>query len=703
MSLSWRKFARIVGALAWLVSIGWLVLDPGPEPLYTLLVATLAFFGSFTREKVAYDLNSPENRLNRERFLNRLTTGWIQGVLDASLQDLKLIDVKLKYVPGATEIRSAMRVQGYPEPSSSLPSAVHVSDVFDQVGASLLILGDAGAGKSTAMLLLCRDLLGCATREPSRPLPAVFNLTTWGQERKPLSDWLVDRLFLEYGVPRRIGKAWVEAGQVLPLLDNLDRVDAQHREACVETINGFLEDQMSLAVCSRTDEYLALGSRLRLQAAVAVQSLTPAQIEEYLNSGGAELTSLRRTLRCDSELREWIQSPLLLDMLIATYRVAPSEPWAEPSWALEQRTNLLGIYVARMFEHHGTRVPFRRERITYWLSWLASAMFQHGQTVFLLEAMQPDWLPTHRGKRLHAAASFSTLGLGCGLICGLLGGASAWLSGRHFWGCLTILAVSILLGCLAGTMPYSVPHLWPFLRFEIRRPPGLMYRLRTGIRTVELVRWSWVKAWEGFRVALSEVLAIGIVVGIVLLVQPRFLPYVIELTAPLIAFLLILMPLSGGIITVDEVETNTMPGQGLRRSGRNAVLIGSVCFVTLITGQLLLLLPIGALCATLGLADGPFRMLVNAFTSPFSFGVLTGSISYLVGSACGGWGYIQHKVLCLMLQRKGYIAPDFVAFLDEATTYTFLRRVGNGYVFRHSLIQDYFATLDRSGCPANSV
>jgi predicted NACHT family NTPase len=110
-----------------------------------------------------------------------------------------------------------------------------------------------------------------------------------------LVDWLVDALNEQYGVPRKIGQAWVEADQILPLLDGLDEVRAEARAACVEAINTFRQEHglLPLVVCSRVVDYEAVGTRLRLQGALVVQPLTRAQVESYLAQVGRPLAAVR--------------------------------------------------------------------------------------------------------------------------------------------------------------------------------------------------------------------------------------------------------------------------------------------------------------------------------------------------------------------------------------------------------------------------
>lgn len=78
---------------------------------------------------------------------------------------------------------------------------------------------------------------------------------------------MIDELNLRYQVPRVLAQAWVEAEQVLPLLDGLDEVALEQREACVEAINEFRQAHwlLDMVVCSRSADYAALTTQLRLQ------------------------------------------------------------------------------------------------------------------------------------------------------------------------------------------------------------------------------------------------------------------------------------------------------------------------------------------------------------------------------------------------------------------------------------------------------
>jgi len=260
---------------------------------------------------------------------------------------------------------------------------------------SLLILGAPGSGKTTLLLELARDLLDRATQDQAHPIPVVFPLSTWSESRKPLVEWLKDELNLRYDVPRAIAKEWVVTDQVLPLLDGLDEVKAEHRAACVEAINVFRQSHgfLPLVITSRSAEYEALAEPLRLQGAILVQPLTREQVDAYLTELGPAGEPVGTALREDSSLWELMDSPLLLFVITVTYAgQTVTRPPARGAVA-ERRDHLFGSYVEQVLCRRVADKRYTQEQTAHWLSWLASQMAKHGQTVFYLERLQRDWLP----------------------------------------------------------------------------------------------------------------------------------------------------------------------------------------------------------------------------------------------------------------------------------------------------------------------
>jgi hypothetical protein len=350
-----------------------------------------------------------------------------------------------------------------------LPPGTRLIDVFDDVGQALLILGAPGAGKTTLLLELAQDLLGRAAQDPEAPMPVVFPLSSWTQQRRAMTDWLVDALQDQYDIPRTIGHAWVASNQILPLLDGLDEVASEHRAACVEVINTFRQDHglLPLAVCSRVADYEAMGPRLRLHGAIIVQPLTPKQVETYVAQIGPSAAAVHDALREDPTLWELLETPLMLFVMTLTYAGQPVVALRTSGTLQERRRDLFEHYVDRMFQRRGASPPYPHQQTERWLTWLAWQMGQHDLSTFHLEQIQPDWLPQQR----------KALGIGIGLVGGLGGGLGGGLVHGLFFGLAGVLGFGLGFGLLFGGLA-CLQHFglrlflvrrgwapWPYVKF----------------------------------------------------------------------------------------------------------------------------------------------------------------------------------------------------------------------------------------------
>ncbi|MDX1522237.1 MAG: NACHT domain-containing protein, partial [Anaerolineae bacterium] len=144
-------------------------------------------------------------------------------------------------------------------------------------------IGRPGAGKTTILAILARDLLAQATADPAAPVPVIFNLSSWAAQQKPLAAWLAEELNRQYQVSRKLAEKWLAEGHLALLLDGLDEVAAARREACVQAINTYRDAEAAgpLVVCSRLHDYEALQARLKLGQAIVLKKLTRPQVEHF--------------------------------------------------------------------------------------------------------------------------------------------------------------------------------------------------------------------------------------------------------------------------------------------------------------------------------------------------------------------------------------------------------------------------------------
>lgn len=94
--------------------------------------------------------------------------------------------------------------------------------VFDQLSESLLLLGAAGAGKTTQLLDLAEGLVAKARTDERSGIPVMVDLADWSRsaERgfwmfrraeggpRDFVEWLLGLLAKRYGIPEGIGRTW---------------------------------------------------------------------------------------------------------------------------------------------------------------------------------------------------------------------------------------------------------------------------------------------------------------------------------------------------------------------------------------------------------------------------------------------------------------------------------------------------------------
>ena len=280
---------------------------------------------------------SGEDRRGLEILLRKVRQYWIEGVLEKSLFQSILIDLGMARMSGAVDSPFGASsfadanpwgevVERPDSESQPLPPEQSLADLYDDEGGSLLVLGEPGSGKTTSLLELAQGLLDRAEADPQRPVPAVFNLSSWVDPHTELDTWLVDELSSRYQIPRKIGRLWLAESRVLPLLDGLDELAPPRRAACVEAINRFSQGGglVGAVVCCRLAEYIDLPVRLSLNAAVRLLPLADEQVQSYLAGLGERLAGLRALLRRDSALRLEARSPLMLSLMVRAYQDIPA-------------------------------------------------------------------------------------------------------------------------------------------------------------------------------------------------------------------------------------------------------------------------------------------------------------------------------------------------------------------------------------------
>ncbi|MEH0625280.1 NACHT domain-containing protein [Streptomyces stelliscabiei] len=207
----------------------------------------------------------------------------------------------------------------------------------------LVVLGEAGAGKTTLAVLLTLDLLTRRLRgADGGPVPVFLSLETWQAERDHLRTWLARRIAEDHpGLPRVDGRhpaeRLVSDGQILPVLDGLDELPVHRRAFAVEALNHALRDGDPLILTSRTAAYRDVLRDMRGISAAAVVEALPVRGQDavaYLESGTSPL-HLDRWRPVFEELRESPPEPVALalsnPLMLWLARRGYAQPHTDPA------------------------------------------------------------------------------------------------------------------------------------------------------------------------------------------------------------------------------------------------------------------------------------------------------------------------------------------------------------------------------------
>jgi serine/threonine protein kinase len=584
---------------------------------------------------------------NRKILLNKVKNYWVKGVLETSLHGIALIELGLENRLDSLDRPWGMLWETLEQARQPLPQKTKIIDLFQQMGegGTLLILGEPGAGKTTTLLELTRDLITVAEEDTSQRIPVVFNLSAWTNEKIKIAEWLIRELNTKYQVSKEIGKNLIKNQQLLLLLDGLDEISIERRDTCVEAINKFIQihGETEIVVCSRIKDYEALSNRLRFQGAVFIQPLTLEQIHQYLNSAGSELATVKIALQADTTIQELAKSPLMLSIMTIAYQGLSVTELPEMNLE-ERRQHLFDKYIQRMFDRRGVTnkySQYSQQQSMQWLTWLAQRLKQQSQTVFLIERVQPDWLQSNRQKYIYGICVWLTF-----IILGLVISEGFFARSRQ-----------IILLMYSGLVFWAI--------FGVYR-----------IRTVENLKWSWQKGGNNIIRGVTVGSILGLLVKVLYellfhplhwrIFDPKFLDLQIYSWTRGITFGLsvgLVYGLIGGF-TAPSISTQTVANQGIWQSVKNAIIFGFIGLIVL-----------GIAARALGWYSFFWGMY------GLWFGVAAGG-----GEAC-----IKHLILRIILCYKGYIPWNYARFLNYATERIFLQKVGGGYIFVHRLLLEHFA------------
>lgn len=654
----------------------------------------------------------------RREMLALVEDTWIKGLLRPSLQNEGQLQVQLATVPELVDNRPFAELVQMPDaPQVKIIPQQDIVALFRQSQQRLLLLGEPGSGKTTLLLLMAQAMIESARQDDTQPIPIVFNLASWSPSHSTLDSWILSELKEKYLIPNKLAAPWLANDDLIFLLDGLDEVAEIDRGACLAVINQFLgEHRAPMVVCCRKTEYMALSEQLRLPLAVQIVPLTQQQIADYLQGTGGDASTLLDILQSDTNVNDLVSTPLGLHIVRVAAGNIPAETWVQDSTTDEWQTQLFATYIFTMFHRRSGRHPYSPQQTVKWLGWLAGQMMVHGQSIFLIEQMQPTFLANRRqqwlyqiGTRFAGALCFliscplvvfglvviynrdlenGFIALGLGF---LLGGVisiallvtsilARWvhdvvavvLAGGLLAALLVIGFLSILSELASGS-PLTDAILVTIVFGPLGSLPGLFLSGKRPIRPVRDISWSWKDLQFAVLIGLIGSGGLGLLIGLLIgTANGLGIGFMVGLCCVLPASLF-------GISRREKISPAVYPNQGIRNSVHTALLVFVV--ITFIAGS------IGVLWHLFG--DGnSSNPLIEALAVGAIMGVLIGISAALVA---GGATSLQHYLLRCLLARSGALPWRVQHFLDYATERAFLSRIGGGYMFYHRLLMEHLA------------
>ncbi len=209
----------------------------------------------------------------------------------------------------------------------------------------LVVLGEAGAGKTNLLVRLVLDLLD--QRQSGDPVPLLLPLASWDPAGPSLYAWLESQILREYAhlaavdsaTGRKRAGSLLDAGLILPVLDGLDEIFADGRDQALVALNDGLRSNVGLIISSRPSEFRtavhphADWPSIHLAGAAGIQltPLTAPVVRDYLlaNAGGYGSVRWAPVLAAlatpASPLAQALTTPLAGSLASAIYNPRPRE------------------------------------------------------------------------------------------------------------------------------------------------------------------------------------------------------------------------------------------------------------------------------------------------------------------------------------------------------------------------------------------
>jgi eukaryotic-like serine/threonine-protein kinase len=635
----------------------------------------------------------------RHALLARVRQHWVEGVLSRTTDGVILVNQAMWRADGLVTD---------PTSTEMTDLDVGIADVFDEHEQSLLLLGDAGHGKTVNLLRLARRLADRAvdSHGVATKVPVVFTLSAWTSKDNDLIAWMTKELSVKYLIPKRDAARLFAESSIVPLLDGLDDLDLAARAKCATAINEYRRayPRNGIVVTCRTNDYAHLPTPVRMNVAVVLRELTEREIGRQLRA--TSQLELLSALDDSRVLEELSRTPVLLHVM----RVALRDSVVFRGALTNRRDavkELFEAFIASVCRSHEVNEGDVRNT----LERAAHLMLRTGRTLLLLEDAQPSWLRRFREQVLYAIVSRGIVAslFGASIVLAVartpldnggfrtsipfglrLGAASALVltigfGGHAIWRLwrpskaspgarlriLVAVGAGLVLGSAIGGIAYCFdPHSAAFamgvecgvvgatLLAVSRTNRG---DLNTDITTIESVGWSWRYIRPGMLLVLAAFSASLFVVA-------RSFEGLSAAVYDAWSVLLLGLAVLG--YRTRSVYSRLTPNVGIHLTARNSAVAAVVAFIA--------------------------TALLFGVTYGIGYGACVAvTLATVTGLWFGGIDVIHHYTVRTLLHFDRSLDMRITRSLDEAVDLGLMRRVGNGYMFMHSMLLEHMATRSR--------
>jgi thioredoxin-like negative regulator of GroEL len=528
----------------------------------------------------------------------------------------------------------------------------------------LVILGEAGAGKSIMAILLTLGLI--KDPEPGQPTPVLLPITSWNPAEEQVQDFLIRRLTEEYrelaerdAGGSTLAKQLVTYGKVMPVFDGLDELPATLHSKAIQALDLYASRGRPIVATCRTREYeqavSSSGSVISRSAVIEIEKVTVDQAAAFLSHPAPGRPRWQPVFdylyeHRDSPLAKTLSTPLMVSLARAAYR-GPSRNPAELIKVPDSATlaaSLIDGFVYSVYDNcsSGSRrvrgVPsnsYKPDHAARWLSCLAYHLYLAGTRDLCWWRLTLGFLSPRPYR-----AKFSFF-IARSLVVGIVGLTVSLTFGPETGAWAAVTSILILSTGKAGTFRSIWPSSYPPSSARNYRPPRRRYVNYIGIR-------------------MAFGIPFGLLVGL-LADTP-----ILGLTGGL-AFGLVAIGIPKVVIGVRRQGIDTFEARisllNALNAGFHAGVLSFIIFTILAKPNL------GIASA---LTSGATAAVVYALAAAFSAGL---------------WVWTEFRAAHLLLAMHGWLPWRLRHFLEDAQSRGVLRRAGTTWQFRHALLQDHLA------------